>query len=180
MFSRLHVLTIAFVVASFGIASHANAGQLFPPNNLGNPKLNCPNGQLLAWNGGKGTVECNDPTPGVTLACPTGEFLTGISNGKPICEIVTATGAPVTWDGVGQIPVGMYIAAQIGSWWVGELPNVGSVIDANAIHLVSYAVVTSRSLTVDYGRWVFLGTVKDNAGSGTLGGTIIGSFERIE
>ena len=66
------------------LASQVQAGQLFPPNNIGqNTNVPCPNGELLTWNGDH--VDCTNPTPGVSVSCPAGQFLTGISNGSPIC-----------------------------------------------------------------------------------------------
>ena len=50
--------------------SSAQAGQLFPPANIGNnPNVYCPNGQVLAWHSDH--VDCANPTPGVTVStCP--------------------------------------------------------------------------------------------------------------
>lgn len=68
------------------IATSAQAGQLFPPNNIGsNPNVSCPNGGVLTWNGDH--VDCVNPTPGVSVSCPAGQVLTGINNGVPVCSI---------------------------------------------------------------------------------------------
>jgi len=88
MFSRTCVSALTFVLASFAAFSPAKAGQLFPPNNIGsNPNISCPNGELLSWKGDH--VDCTNPTPGVTVSCPEGQVLTGITHGSPLC--VTAS-----------------------------------------------------------------------------------------
>ena len=63
----------------------AQAGQLFPPSNIGaNPNVTCPSGQVLGWTGD--AVACTNPTPGVTTtACPTGQQMVQISGGTPVC-----------------------------------------------------------------------------------------------
>lgn len=70
-------------------ATTAQAGSLFPPDNIGtNPNIPCPNGTVLKWMGK--SVECANPTDGVTVICPKGEFLQGIINGKAVCAAMTA------------------------------------------------------------------------------------------
>jgi|SRR5208337_1795546 len=73
------------------VAAPAQAGQLFPPNNIGsNPNISCPHGGVLTWDADH--VDCVNPTPGVTVtSCPAGQVLTGISSGSPICVVPTPT-----------------------------------------------------------------------------------------
>jgi hypothetical protein len=67
------------------LAVPAQAGQLFPPANIGaNPNVKCPNGEMLTWV--VDHVECANPTPGVTVSCSSGQVLTGIQNGQPVCS----------------------------------------------------------------------------------------------
>jgi hypothetical protein len=74
------------------LAVPAQAGQLFPPSNIGpNPNVKCPSGQVLTWN--VDHVECTNPTPGVTVSCPTGQTLTGIQYGQPVCVPLSKCGA---------------------------------------------------------------------------------------
>jgi hypothetical protein len=82
------ILCVGLLALSFSAISAvpAQAGQLFPPSNLSNPASDCPSGQVLAWNGEHGTVECSNPTPGITVSCPAGQVLTGIVNGVPTCS----------------------------------------------------------------------------------------------
>src|SRR5208337_2968880 len=64
------------------IAASAQAGQLFPPSNIGtNPNVVCPNSEVLAWTGE--AVACVDPTPGVNVSCPTGTALNAINRALP-------------------------------------------------------------------------------------------------
>jgi len=99
MFSRTRVLALAFAVANFATLSPANAGQLFPPNNIGaNPNIACPNGQLLSWQGDH--VDCTNPTPGVTISCPEGQVLTGIASGVPSCT--SSQGGGSAWVNLGS------------------------------------------------------------------------------
>ena len=80
-FGLTAILLSAFIVSPF---ASAHPGQLFPPANIGaNPNIPCPNGQLLGWHGDR--VDCTNPTPGVTVSCPAGQFLTAITNGVPVC-----------------------------------------------------------------------------------------------
>ena len=66
------------------LAVPAQAGQLFPPANIGpKPDVACPSGKVLTWN--VDHVDCVNPTPGVTVSCPAGQVLTGIQNGQPVC-----------------------------------------------------------------------------------------------
>jgi hypothetical protein len=82
----------------------AKAGQLFPPENIGqNPNVVCPHGMVLDWTGN--AVTCTDPTPGVSVSCPSGQLMTAITYGRPTCvpqvtvpncganQYVTANGA---------------------------------------------------------------------------------------
>lgn len=72
------------------LASTANAGNLFPPNNIGsNPNIACPNGTVLKWTGD--AVNCADPTPGVNVSCPTGKIMIGITKGVPTCITPTSS-----------------------------------------------------------------------------------------
>ncbi len=77
----------AALVACLGFAplAPAQAGNLFPPDNIGaNPNVTCPSGQVLGWTGN--SVACTNPTPGVTTtACPTGQQMVQISGGTPVC-----------------------------------------------------------------------------------------------
>jgi len=84
---------------------------LFPPSNLPNPTQNCPNGEVLSWNGPSGTVECTNPTSGVTTPtnCPAGQVMTGVSSGTPTCvPLSTITNCPA-----GQVMAGMSSGAPI-------------------------------------------------------------------
>jgi hypothetical protein len=103
-FSSVCLLALLAVPAQAGLAQ---AGQLFPPQNIGaNANVKCPSGQVLTWN--KDHVDCVDPTAGVTFACPSGQVLTSIVNGQPVC-LTLASGGGVTggcrysyrcnWDG---------------------------------------------------------------------------------
>lgn len=83
----------------------AQAGQLFPPMGLpgGDAHRNCDNGQMLSWNGVNGTVECRDPTPGVTVSCPSGQALTGVSQGSPVCSPLQASECPSGFKQLGNL-----------------------------------------------------------------------------
>jgi hypothetical protein len=88
--SRLY--TTAALLSFLGLAplASAQAGSLFPPDNIGkNPNVCCPNGQVLGWTGS--SVECINPTPGVTVSCPAGEVLTGITKGVANCAAVSVS-----------------------------------------------------------------------------------------
>ena len=87
MFFKSHCLATAALICFCTLATSAQAGQLFPPNNIGqNPNVSCPNGELLTWHGDR--VDCTSPTPGVTVSCPAGQVLTGITNGVPVCTSI--------------------------------------------------------------------------------------------
>jgi hypothetical protein len=82
-FKFIYSTTTALVVLCTLVGA-AKAGQLFPPNNIGsNPNVSCPNGELLTWHGDR--VDCENPTPGVSVSCPAGQVLNGIANGAPVC-----------------------------------------------------------------------------------------------
>lgn len=83
---NLHRLPVlACLVLFLSLMPTAWAGSLFPPENIGSdPNVACPNGKVLAWSGD--SVVCQDPTPGVSLKCPTGQILTEIKNGTPVCS----------------------------------------------------------------------------------------------
>ena len=85
--------TTAALLSFFAISPSAQAGQLFPPNNIGsNANVSCPNtaqlspnAGVLTWNGDH--VDCVNPTLGVTVSsCPAGSILTGINQGQPVCQ----------------------------------------------------------------------------------------------
>ena len=83
---------MAALLAVCTVAASAQAGQLFPPANIGsNPNIACPNGQVLAWTGE--AVACTNPTPGVTVSCPAGQVLAGINSGQAACVTVPACSA---------------------------------------------------------------------------------------
>ncbi|MGD0762499.1 MAG: hypothetical protein ABR929_04780 [Roseiarcus sp.] len=85
--SRFYATTALVYFIALATLTSAQAGQLFPPNNLPDPKQSCPNGQVLSWTGGDGTVDCTDPTPGVTVpSCPAGQGLTGLNQGVATCQ----------------------------------------------------------------------------------------------
>lgn len=112
MFSNFSVSALTSVLALLAALSPANAGQLFPPNNIGsNPNVSCPHGQLLSWRGDH--VDCTDPTPGVTVSCPAGQVLNGINNGSPVCVVASGTGATMDTGWPDIIRCG-----EIGSGWV--------------------------------------------------------------
>jgi len=72
------------LVCFCGLAVPAQAGQLFPPENIGpNPNVSCPNGRVLTWH--VDHIDCADPTPGVSVSCPAGQVVADISNGAPVC-----------------------------------------------------------------------------------------------
>ena len=84
MFYHSRVSALALVLTILAASSTANAGQLFPPDNIGsNPNVPCPYGEVVTWHGDR--VDCVNPTPGVTVSCPVGQVLTGITNGVPVC-----------------------------------------------------------------------------------------------
>jgi hypothetical protein len=84
---NLRFCVIAALIYLCVLAVPAQAGQLFPPANIGsNPNVSCPNGQVLTWTGE--TVACTNPTPGVSVSCIAGQVLMGISNGTPVCTTV--------------------------------------------------------------------------------------------
>lgn len=69
----------------------AKAGTLFPPANIGaNRDVPCPNGTVLSWTGD--SVVCKDPTPGVSVSCPAGKVMTGISSGQAVCADASSMG----------------------------------------------------------------------------------------
>ena len=111
----------------------AHAGQLFPPKNLSNSQQNCPNGQVLSWNGNDGCVECNDPSPGVTVArCPSGQELVGITNGQPICESDEVLSG--TWCGMAAVQSYSCLGGETcdqnypGIWVNGVIPPQGGTV----------------------------------------------------
>lgn len=74
----------------------AEAGQLFPPSNMREmPNLPCPRNGVLQWSGSE--VQCVDPTPGVSLSCPSGEVLTGIQTGLPVCAVIPPSNFQSRW-----------------------------------------------------------------------------------
>ena len=83
--SRFYATAALCCLTALAPLTSAYAGQLFPPNNLADPKQSCPNGEVLSWVGGSGTVECTNPTPGITVSCPTGQVIASVTNGKPNC-----------------------------------------------------------------------------------------------
>jgi hypothetical protein len=90
-FSSVCLLALLAVPAQAWLAQ---AGQLFPPQNIGsNANVKCPSGQVLTWN--VDHVDCVDPTAGVTFACPSGQVLTSIVNGRPVC-LILASGGGIT------------------------------------------------------------------------------------
>jgi|GEM_PF-2027020 len=124
------LLVIAFVL--FGccqVSATAIAGQLFPPvglpngaNGIPDTTKNCPNGQVLAWNGSNGTVQCGDPTPGVTVAsCPTGQVLTGVSSGHPTCQSIALSTQTVTCNVV-------YTGSPDNSWYCTATCPAGTYV----------------------------------------------------
>ena len=94
--SRFYATAALVSLFAFAPFASTQAGQLFPPANIGkNPNVTCPNGQLLGWTGD--AVACADPTPGVTVSCPSGDVLTGITNGVADCvPLPTATSTTTT------------------------------------------------------------------------------------
>jgi hypothetical protein len=110
MFFKIRFYGKAALIAliSFAPLASAQAGQLFPPDDLataGTPNIACPNGKLLNWTGE--TVRCTDPSPGVTVpSCPSGQAVTGVVNGVASCAAIPTPpigGMPlyaqtVTWD----------------------------------------------------------------------------------
>ncbi len=132
----------------------AQAGQLFPPNNIGsNPNVPCPNGSMLDWTGD--AVECTDPTPGVTVSCPQGQVLNGITNGKPVCSYGKMAGVFVLGDNgfcIADNPVigacscpGGYAASYILDWTVncGDPYYNGYCNDAGQQGWVMYQCVAN-------------------------------------
>lgn len=121
MFFKSHFFATAALICFCTLATSVQAGQLFPPGGLptnaeGEPDAtqNCPNGEVLSWNGANGAVECVDPTSGVTISCPAGQVLTGITNGQALCkrlgvfsavagQSVTCSYNFVSQNGVGHI-----------------------------------------------------------------------------
>jgi hypothetical protein len=90
-FLSVCLLAVLAVPAQAGLAQ---AGQLFPPQNIGaNANVKCPSGQVLTWN--VDHVDCVDPTAGVTFTCPAGQVLTSIKNGQPVC-LTLASGGGLT------------------------------------------------------------------------------------
>jgi hypothetical protein len=85
MILQSRFIAVASLIGFCSLAAPpVQAGQLFPPDNIGaNPNVSCPNGGVLTWHGDR--VDCVNPTPGVSVSCPPGHVLTGISNGSPIC-----------------------------------------------------------------------------------------------
>lgn len=75
---------IAFVLLCLTITS-ANAGSLFPPKGLDQGE-SCPTNHALTWIGDG--LECTPVTMSLTLSCPSGQLLTGISNNQPVCKSV--------------------------------------------------------------------------------------------
>ena len=85
MIFKSHFFAASALICFCTAAAPAQAGALFPPDNIGkNPNVACPNGQVLSWQGDR--VDCVNPTPGVTVSCPAGQVLTGITNGVPTCS----------------------------------------------------------------------------------------------
>jgi hypothetical protein len=83
--SRFYITAaLLFGVPAFVPFTSAQAGQLFPPANIGsNPNIACPSNQVLAWTGQ--SVACVNPTPGVSVSCPAKQMLVGIASGSPVC-----------------------------------------------------------------------------------------------
>jgi hypothetical protein len=89
--SRLYAAAALLSFVGLAPFASAQAGNLFPPENIGaNPNISCPNGQLLGWTGN--SVNCTNPTPGVTTTlCPAGQMLVGITGGSPDCAGVSVS-----------------------------------------------------------------------------------------
>ncbi len=82
----------------------AQAGQLFPPDNASGATT-CPSGQVLKWV--NNSVRCEDPSPGVTITgCPSGQMMTAVSSGHPVCAAVPSTPINVTCPS-GQVLTGI-------------------------------------------------------------------------
>ena len=80
----------AIMIGAICLSSRGNAGQLFPPANMtATPASPCPNSGVLSWLGG--SVDCVDPTAGVTVSCPSGQVLNGINKGSPVCVALIPT-----------------------------------------------------------------------------------------
>ena len=95
MIFKTRFLATSTLLCLCTIAASAQAGQLFPPNNIGsNPDVSCPHGGVLTWHGDH--VDCVNPTPGVTVSCPAGQVLTGINNGNAVCANAVATRTDLT------------------------------------------------------------------------------------
>lgn len=104
-------LATTAIVAMIMFSTSANAGRLFPPSNIGaDPNTTCPSGQVLSWQ--RDHVDCMDPTPGVSLSCPAGQLLTGITNGTPVCVPPSGGGSTI---GSGIIPVAANFQGSINS-----------------------------------------------------------------
>jgi hypothetical protein len=100
MCCKSYLCAIAALICFCVLAPPVEAGQLFPPANIGsNPNIACPNSEVLAWTGE--TVACVNPTPGVSVSCTAGQVLMGISNGLPVCTSVPScqAGQTLNYDG---------------------------------------------------------------------------------
>lgn len=86
----------AALICLSALATPAQAGQMFPPINVGAAVNSCPSGMVLGWapdQAGSGSVYCVNPTPGVTVSCPAGQVsvMTGIQSGTASCVPLPAS-----------------------------------------------------------------------------------------
>ena len=145
-------LVIAASLAFFLLVGTAQAGSLFPPDNLASPNTPCPSNQVLRWSGD--SVVCADPSLGVSVAaCPAGQVMAGISNGLPVCRTLTcrqvqAVGGPPTYisqatcnadeiltggGGFSEVPGSSLCAGVTKSYLHATVPNGKSFV-ADAIN----------------------------------------------
>jgi hypothetical protein len=156
--SRLYITAaLLFGCPVFAPFTSAQAGQLFPPANIGtNPNIPCQSNQVLGWTGE--SVACINPTPGVSVSCPAGQLLTGIVNGAAQCtqlsylntNLVCAAG---TSAGPDQIAILGYYTKYLGrcadatgfGYWSNAYTNLGTTLAqiqydiANSPEAASYA-----------------------------------------
>ena len=149
--SYFYAATAFICFGSLSVPAHA--GQLFPPANIGsNPNTSCPNGSLLTWRGDH--VDCANPTPGVTVSCPSGQVLNGISNGVPMCTAGNILySETITWSYLrGDEPASYnsVMGQAINSWppLIGS-PDAAGWVTACSVNPVTGAWDTSDAQRVN-------------------------------
>lgn len=137
-------ITLGVFACSLPITSQA--GILFPPANIGdNPNVKCPNGQVLNWTGQ--TVECADPTPGVTISCPPGQTLTGVTNGIATCSSILPQCTPRYSTSAIKGPCGAVSTVMCGP---GEFALNGGIIASNDSAQSSAPVYDNKGMSVGW------------------------------